>query len=111
VPEGSLFVAEACSGITSVVTLLPVAALLAFLVNASRGQTVALLLAVVPVAMTWNLARVLATVAATRSVGVVKATTGSLHETAGLLTFALGCLTLLALSAFVGPRPGPRAGE
>jgi exosortase len=108
VPEGSLFVAEACSGITSIVTLLPVAALLVFLVHASRRAALGLMLAVIPVAMFWNLVRVLATVAATRSVGVVKATTGSLHDTAGMLTFVMGCLTLLALSALVGPDPGER---
>jgi len=104
VPEGSLFVAEACSGITSIVTLLPVAALLVFLVRASARGALGLMLAVIPVAMFWNLVRVLGTVAATRSVGVVKATTGSLHDTAGMLTFVLGCLTLLALSALLGSR-------
>jgi exosortase len=104
VPEGSLFVAEACSGITSIVALLPVAALLVFLAPGRRRQALALLAAVVPVAMFWNLVRVLATVAATRSVGAVRATTGSLHETAGMLTFVMGCLTLLALSAWLGNR-------
>lgn len=101
-PEGSLFVAEACSGITSIVTLLPVAALLVFLTPGRRRHGLLLVASVVPVAMLWNLVRVLATVAATRSLGVVRATTGSLHETAGLLTFVMGCLTLLALSAWLG---------
>lgn len=100
----ALFVEEACSGITSIVTLLPVAALLVFLVRASARGALGLMLAVIPVAMFWNLVRVLGTVAATRSVGVVKATTGSLHDTAGMLTFVLGCLTLLALSALLGSR-------
>jgi len=100
-PEGSLFVAEACSGITSIVTLLPVAALLVFLLRSPARAACALLLAVVPVAMFWNLVRVLATVGATRSVGVLRATTGSLHETAGMLTFVMGCLTLLALAAWL----------
>jgi len=100
-PEGSLFVAEACSGITSIVTLLPVAALLAFLLPHSRRQGVVLMLSVIPVAMFWNLVRVLATVGATRSLGVVRATSGSLHESAGLLTFVMGCLTLLAVSAWL----------
>ena len=101
-PEGSLFVAEACSGITSIVTLLPVAALLVFLAGNSLRQGAWLMLAVFPVAMFWNLVRVLTTVMATRSLGVVKATTGSLHDTAGMLTFVMGCLTLLALSSRTG---------
>ena len=105
-PEGSLFVAEACSGITSIVTLLPVAALLVFLTPGPRRHGWLLMASVVPVAMLWNLVRVLATVAATRSVGVVQATTGSLHETAGMLTFVAGCLSLLVLSAWFGRSPG-----
>jgi exosortase len=104
VPEGSLFVAEACSGITSIVTLLPVAALLVFLTPGRRRHALVLLAAVVPVAMFWNLARVVATVVATRSFGVVRATTGSLHEAAGMLTFVLGCLTLLVVSAWLSGR-------
>ncbi|NNL65509.1 MAG: exosortase/archaeosortase family protein, partial [Myxococcales bacterium] len=104
-PEGSLFVAEACSGITSIVTLLPVAALLVFLTPGPRRHGWLLVASVVPIAMLWNLVRVLATVAATRSVGVVQATTGSLHETAGMLTFVAGCLSLLALSAWLGRNP------
>lgn len=102
VPEGTLFVAEACSGITSIVTLLPVAALLAFLIGSSRRQLLALLLVVIPVAMFWNLVRVLATVVATRAVGVEQATSGTLHESAGMLTFVAGCVTLLVLSSWIG---------
>jgi len=105
VPEGSLFVAEACSGITSIVTLLPVAALLVFLVPLRSYAAVALMLAVVPVAMFWNLARVLLTVAAVREIGVDRATTGWLHDSAGMLTFTLGCLSLLLLSSRL-TRPG-----
>jgi len=105
VPEGSLFVAEACSGITSIVTLLPVAGLLVFLVPVRRFAAVALMLSVVPVAMFWNLARVLLTVAAVREIGVGRATTGSLHDSAGMLTFTLGCLSLLLLSSRFA-RPG-----
>jgi exosortase len=107
-PEGSLFVAEACSGITSIVTLLPVAALLVFLMRGTVRQGAWLLAAVIPIAMFWNLVRVLATVAATRSVGVVKATTGSLHDTAGMLTFVAGCVSLLVLSAWLAPPAGGR---
>lgn len=109
-PEGSLFVAEACSGITSIVTLLPVAALLVFLARPTVRCALGLMLAVIPVAMFWNLVRVLVTVAATRSVGVVKATAGSLHDTAGMLTFVMGCLTLLGLSALLGSRESDSRG-
>jgi len=107
-PHGSLFVAEACSGITSIVTLLPVAALLAFLAPMGPVRSVALLASVVPVAMLWNLVRVLVTVVAVEAVGVERATGGALHESAGLITFGLGCVTLLALQLLVSR--GPPAG-
>lgn len=106
-PEGSLFVAEACSGITSIVTLLPLAGLLLFLTPGARCRGVWLLLAVFPIATFWNLVRVLCTVAAVRSLGVAKATTGSLHDAAGMLTFVMGCLTLVALGARLPGRAAP----
>lgn len=108
-PEGALFVAEACSGITSIVTLLPVAALLAFYTQSSARQTAVLLAAVVPVAMLWNLVRVLLTVQMALALGVARATTGWLHESAGLLTYVLGCLALLLLAALLLRIRGPSA--
>lgn len=109
-PEGALFVAEACSGVTSIVTLLPVAALLVFLMPLGGWRGVLLLATVVPVAMAWNLVRVLVTVVAAHHWGVARATGGVLHESAGMLTFTLGCVTLLALAALLETRtsrPGP----
>jgi len=94
---GSLFVADACSGITSIVTLLPLGVMLAYFRAQSRLQGFALVAAVIPVAMIGNLVRVLVTVSAATHFGVEQATTGPLHESAGLLTFVLECLSLIGL--------------
>lgn len=98
---GSLFVADACSGITSIVTLLPLGVMLAYFRAQSRLQGFALVAAVIPVAMIGNLVRVLVTVSAATHFGVERATSGPLHESAGLLTFVLECLVLIGLIPLV----------
>jgi exosortase len=95
--DESLFVAEACSGITSIVTLLPLAVILAYFTQRSLSRRAILVAAVVPLAMLGNLIRVLTTVLMARSYGVEVATSGFLHESAGLLTYVLGCLVLLGI--------------
>lgn len=99
-PAGdSLFVAEACSGVTSIVTLTPLAVLLGYF-SLRRFWTRALLVAaVVPLAMAGNLARVVVTCALAVQVGAERATTGWFHESAGLLTYAVACGLMLALGA------------
>jgi exosortase len=108
----SLFVEEACSGITSIVTLLPLAVVLAWF-TLDPGWRRALLVALVaPVAMLGNLVRVVATVAAAGEWGAERVTEGSLHESAGLLTFAGACLLLIAIGMLLGrgqPGTPPRS--
>src|SRR5215472_9273549 len=54
-PNGeSLFVADACSGVTSLITLLPLAVLLAYFVERSRARRLLLVLSVVPIALGEN---------------------------------------------------------
>jgi len=96
-----LFVDEACSGITSVVTLLPLGALLAYYVAGSPARRTALMLAVVPIAMLGNGLRVLGTVAGARRFGVESVTAGPVHEFAGLATFVLACLLLIGLASLL----------
>ena len=93
----SLFVAEACSGITSVVTLLPLGVFLAYFTEKTWPRRLVLVAAVLPLAMAGNLVRVIGTVLAAREVGAAAATEGAAHEAAGLLTYVIGCLALLAL--------------
>ncbi|MEZ4216814.1 MAG: exosortase/archaeosortase family protein [Myxococcota bacterium] len=95
----ALFVAEACSGITSVVTLIPIAVVLAYFTDRSPRRRVALVASVVPLALLGNLVRVVGTIVAATRVGSRAATEGSWHEAAGVLTYVLGCLALLAVGA------------
>jgi exosortase len=101
-PSGeSLFVADACSGVTSLITLLPLAVLLAYSVERSPARRLLLVSSVVPIALGGNLLRVVLTVIAAMGFGVARATESALHETAGLLTYLFGCLALLAVSAIL----------
>jgi len=95
----TLFVAEACSGITSLVTLLPIGVFIAYFTESVPWRRVALVAAVVPIALLGNLIRVVLTVALAMRVDVAFATTGPVHEWAGVATYVLGCLCLLAVGA------------
>ena len=91
----SLFVAEACSGLTSLVTLLPIAALVAYLAplrTPARWLVVAL---AVPIAMAANLARVVATTLLALRFGVERVTGATAHALLGLLVYAIACGGLL----------------
>jgi exosortase len=97
----ALFVAEACSGITSIVTLLPLGVALAYFTEKSWQGRSLIIAAVVPLAMLGNLIRVVATVMAADTYGVEQATQSTLHELAGLLTFVLACCGLLAVGSLL----------
>jgi exosortase len=101
-PAGdTLFVAEACSGITSLVTLTPLAIVLAYFTEHTLVRRLVIVLAVFPAAMLGNLLRVVLTVLAAERYGAAAATGNWLHESAGLLTFALACLALIALGSLM----------
>jgi exosortase len=103
--DQQLFVDEACSGITSVVTLLPLGALLAHLGARGWLRRTALMLSVVPIAMLGNWLRVLGTVAAAQRFGSDWVLAAPLHESAGLLTFLFACSLLIGLTALLRGRP------
>lgn len=97
----SLFVAEACSGITSLVTLIPIGVVIAYFTESTWLRRAMLVTAVVPIALLGNLVRVVATVLLAQRVDVEYATTGPLHEWAGVSTYVVGCLCLLGLGALM----------
>jgi exosortase len=101
-PSGdSLFVAEACSGITSLVTLTPLAIILAYFTEQTLARRLTIIVAVVPAAMIGNLLRVIVTVLAAERYGAEAATGNWLHELAGLFTFTLACIALIGLGALM----------
>jgi exosortase len=103
----ALFVAEACSGITSLLSLIPVGVLLARFTQTGTWQRIAVVAAVVPAALLGNTIRVIATVLAAEAYGAQRATSGSLHASAGLLTSGFAMLVVVAIAGVIARRTGP----
>lgn len=98
-PNGaSLFVAEACSGLTSLVTLLPIAALIAYVSPISRGAKTLLFVMAVPIAMGANLVRVIATTLGALRWGVERVTGEIAHAALGLMVYAIASVALLLVA-------------
>jgi exosortase len=109
-PNGeALFVAEACSGITSLLSLIPVGVLLARFTQTGAWRRAALVASVVPAALLGNAIRVIATVLAASAIGAQRATAGPLHESAGLLTSAFAVLLVVGFGVVLarGSAPAP----
>lgn len=97
VPGHELFVADACSGLTSIVTLLPLGVVVAHLLSRGTWRRVVIVGSVVPIAILANLARVVITVVLVSKYGIEYAG-GLLHESFGLVTFGAGTVLLVALA-------------
>lgn len=93
----SLFVAEACSGITSILTLVPLAVFLAYFTQKTFTRRAVLVTSVIPLAMLGNLTRVVLTIWVAHVYGSDVATGDLLHNWAGIATYVVGCLALLAV--------------
>ena len=93
----SLFVADACSGITSLITLIPISVFIAYFTESGFLRRLSLVVAVLPIALAGNLARVVLTVLLAIRVDVDFAVKGPLHEWAGVATYVVGCLCLIGL--------------
>jgi exosortase A len=104
-PTATLQVAQACSGIRSLVSLLTLAILLGKLTEAGIARRIALALLAVPVAIAANAARVAGTGLAADWIGP-RAAEGFFHEFSGWLMFVVAFALLLSLHRLmaVGPR-------
>jgi len=96
-PEHTLFVADACSGLTSVVTMLPIACTLAYFVTRGVWRRLVVVGSVVPLAMAGNVVRVIVTVKMVSEIGG-EAAQGLLHESFGVATYAIGTLALVGIA-------------
>lgn len=90
----SLEVVEACSGLRSLESLLALAAAYALIFLCSPVSRALLIVAAIPIAVSTNIVRVVATGLLARWFGAAAAQ-GFFHEFAGIMTFALA-LTMLA---------------
>ena len=97
VPAGSLFVADACSGLSSVVTLLPLAVIVAHFLSHGTWRRLLIVASVVPLALGGNIVRVVVTVWLANRQGIESAE-GLMHDSFGMTTYVVGTLTLLAVA-------------
>ena len=97
VPGHTLFVADACSGLTSIVTLLPLGCIVAYFLSRGVWRRVLVVASVVPLAVGANIIRVIVTVLLVSSRGEEFAQ-GLLHESFGITTYIVGTLFLLGVA-------------
>lgn len=97
VPQGELFVADACSGLTSIVTLLPISCIVAWFLGRGIWRRALIVLSVLPLAIASNIARVTGTVLLSSRMGL-DAAQGTLHETFGVATYLIGTLALIGVA-------------
>ena len=104
-PTTTLEVAQACSGIRSLVSLLTLAVLLGAVAGDSIPRRVALAALSVPVAIVANAARVAGTGLAADWIGPAAAE-GFFHEFSGWVMFVIACALLIGLRRLLLAVPG-----
>jgi exosortase len=97
VPGHSLFVADACSGLTSIVVLFPFACVIAYFLSRGIWRRALIVASVVPLAVAANILRILLTVTMVSSWGIESAQ-GVLHSSFGVATYVVGNLALIGLA-------------
>lgn len=102
-PGITLEVADACSGLRSVVSLVSIAAVCAALVPLSGRRTLFLMSAAVPIAILGNGLRVAATGVMTTWIGEA-AVRGTLHDVTGYAAFIVMCAAILLLQVVTRTR-------
>jgi exosortase len=93
---GAFTVAGACSGMRSLMAFVAIGLMLAYLTPRPAWHRIAMALVVVPVAFFWNVMRVVAT-GVFQMYGYGDLAAGTPHMVLGLMTFALGFVTFLAI--------------
>jgi exosortase len=99
-PETTLEVADACSGIRSLVSLLALAAAFALITQKSTLKRIIMIIAAIPIAILTNGLRVIGTGMLAQYWGA-KAAEGFFHEFAGLVVFAVALMLLAGLGTLM----------
>lgn len=94
-PATTLFVAEACSGLRSLMALVTLGVVFAYFFRKSWGERIIIVLSAIPIAIVVNALRVTITGILTYQFGE-KAAEGAIHEFQGLITFSAAFMLLLA---------------
>jgi exosortase len=100
-PLTTLEVADACSGIRSLISLLAIAVAYAFFLKVSSWRRVALVAASIPIAIAANAFRVIGTGLLAQYWGA-KAAEGFFHEFAGMAVFVMAMVLLVGVGSFLG---------
>ena len=93
--NAQLFVAEACSGLRSLMALITLGVVFAYFFRKSLAERVLIVLSAIPIAILANAFRVALTAVLTHRYGQ-EAAAGAIHLTEGLFTFGIAFLLLLA---------------
>ena len=109
-PTRDLEVAEACSGIRSLVSLLMLAIVLGYFTERRTGARALIALAAVPIAIAANAARVAGTGIASELISPAAAE-GFFHSFSGWLMFIVAFAALLLVQRLIGWRPGRQGKE
>ncbi|NJN85213.1 MAG: exosortase/archaeosortase family protein [Leptolyngbyaceae cyanobacterium SL_7_1] len=104
--NGPLFVAEACSGLRSLMALITLGVVFAYFFRRNLGERIVIVLSTIPIAIVVNSFRVALTGVLAHHFGP-DAAGGVVHETQGLFTFAIAFLLLL-LEAWLLSKIWPR---
>jgi exosortase len=99
-PTTTLEVADACSGIRSLISLLAIAAAYSFVIKTSTPRRWIVILSAVPIAVATNSLRVIVTGVLAQWWGT-KAAEGFFHEFAGMAVFVLAMALLVACGELV----------
>ena len=104
-PLTTLEVADACSGIRSLISLLALAVAYAFFLNITALRRAALILAAIPIAISANALRVIGTGLLAQYWGA-RAAEGFFHEFAGLAVFVVAIVLMIALGSLLARKRG-----
>jgi len=99
-PDATLQVAEACSGVRSMMSLLVIGVVVARIMDRHLVTRMAIVAAAVPVTIAINAVRVTATAVATEYYGIAAAE-GAVHEALGIILFFASAALLVAFARFL----------
>jgi len=100
IPGYSMEVAEACSGIRSLFSLLALGALFAYFTQPNKIKAVILFLSTIPIAIAGNVFRISLTALCAHTISI-KFTEGVLHEISGLIVFVFSLVLLFIFGAIL----------
>ena len=105
-PEYTLEVVEACSGLRSLVSLMALAGLYAYLTLKGKVKPMILFFAAIPIAIAANILRLLITAVGAYAIST-RLADDFLHEISGLIVFLSALIAMIALGAILKCREKP----